>query len=148
MLKRILYGLGCLSMTMGLGLVGCATVRPAAPGEPAVTPVGGAAVADANLADRIELHCEAGYGIVASRTNSAEVTFKQDKQDFVAKQNAMEVCHHNEGKFLCYKVNADTMINLPIDLASRHSGEKVKLEVNDDAGDTPGNGKGFECTVN
>jgi hypothetical protein len=93
------------------------------------------------------LECENGITFKNVSSKAQVIQFVQKEDIANAKLNDMEECKARAGKFLCFHANSETMINLPLDVASKHSGDRLTVFINDDADDVTGNGKSYSCTV-
>ena len=95
----------------------------------------------------LSLECGEGISFSGVSAKAPQVTFTEKGDSTPAKLGAMEECKANAGKFFCYHANSETMINIPLDIDAKHSGDKVTISINDDADDVTGNGKAYTCAV-
>ena len=93
------------------------------------------------------LGCDGGVVLSDLSPGAQQITFSEKGDSTKAKLNGMDECKGNKAKFFCYHANSETMINIPLDVGSKHQGDKVVIFINDDADDVTGNGKSISCTV-
>jgi hypothetical protein len=93
------------------------------------------------------LACDGGVALSDLLPGAQQITFTEKGDSTKAKLDGMDECKGNKGKYFCYHANSETMINIPLDIGSKHQGDKVVIFINDDADDVTGNGKSISCTV-
>jgi hypothetical protein len=109
--------------------------------EKPVTPAAG------DSQDGLTLVCTTGIVIFKVFPNAEEVTFSEKGLETKAKLNGVKECRRNEGKYFCYHSNNDKMINISLDIGSKHPDDRVTVFINDHAKNSTENGKRYSCLV-
>jgi hypothetical protein len=95
----------------------------------------------------LALDCPGDISLSHMSKAATTLNFTEKNDTSEAHLNGMKECQSTAGKFYCYQARSETMINLPLDIFSKHQGDSVVIFINDDADDVSGTGKSYKCTV-